>query len=53
MATDPRHTDPVDQSPRERGLRRRSGETGLAPWTAVALILMLAAVAYIVWSVAS
>jgi hypothetical protein len=51
--SEPLRIDPNDQSPRERGLRRRSGETGLAPWTAAALILMLAALVYVIWSVAS
>ncbi|MBA4805838.1 MAG: hypothetical protein H2038_14415 [Brevundimonas sp.] len=51
--SEPPRIDPNDQSPRERGMRRRSGETGLAPWTAVVLILMLAAVGYVVWSVVS
>lgn len=53
MPADPPRTDPADQSPKERGLRRRSGETGLAPWTAVVLVLMLAALVYVIWSVAS
>ncbi|SFS83266.1 hypothetical protein [Brevundimonas viscosa] len=53
MTADPRRFDPVDESPEQRGLRRRSGETGLAPWTAVVLVLMLAALAYVIWSVAS
>ena len=53
MADDPPRIDPVDESPKQRGLRRRSGETGLAPWTAAALILMLAALVYVIWSVAS
>ena len=49
--SEPPRVDPEDQSPQERGMRRRSGETGLAPLTAVVLILMLAAVGYVVWSV--
>ena len=53
MSVDPPRIDPVDESPKQRGLRRRSGETALAPWTALVLILMLAALAYVIWSVAS
>lgn len=49
--SEPPRVDPEEQSPQERGMRRRSGETGLAPWTVVVLILMLAAAGYVAWSV--
>jgi hypothetical protein len=47
---DPPGTDPADQTPRERGLRRRSGGSGLNPAVVVVLLLMLAGLAYVVFA---
>ena len=48
---DPRDTDPADQSPRERGLERRSGGPAVGPWVIILLILMLGAAVYVVSAV--
>lgn len=45
---DPRDTDPIDQSPRERGLERRSGGPALSPWLIIGAIVLLAAAVYTV-----
>lgn len=44
---DPPDTDPVDQTPRERGLERRSGGPALSPWLIVGVIALLAAAVYV------
>jgi hypothetical protein len=51
MAADPPDIDPADQDPQERGLERRSGETGLGLWAALALIAMLVAAIWVIWSI--
>ena len=48
MATDPPGTDPSDQDPRERGLRRLSDAPAVSPWVIVGGILMLGALVYVV-----
>lgn len=48
MAADPRDTDPVDQSPRERGLERRSEAPSISPWLVVVAVVLLGAVVYVV-----
>lgn len=47
MAADPPDTDPEAQTPRERGLERRSGLPAVSPWVAVGAIALLAAVVYV------
>jgi len=46
MAADPPETDPIDQDPREKGLRRRSRTPAIGPWLAVVLVGLLALAAY-------
>jgi hypothetical protein len=48
---DPRDTDPADQTPRERGLERRSDTPAVSPWLIIILILMLGAAVYVISSV--
>lgn len=45
---DLRDTDPIDQSPRERGLERRSGGGAVSPWLIIGGIALLAVVVYAV-----
>lgn len=45
---DPRDTDPIDQSPREQGLERRSSGPALSPWLIIGAVLLLAAAVYTV-----
>jgi len=45
---DPRDTDPVDKTPSERGLERRSGAPAVSPWLIIMLIAMLGAAVYAV-----
>lgn len=47
-AADPRDTDPVDQTPREKGLERRSGAPAVSPWLVLGAIGLLAALAYVI-----
>lgn len=44
---DPLDTEPKDQTPRERGLARRSGGFALGPWLVVAVIALLTVGAYV------
>ena len=46
--TDPTGTDPDDRDPRERDLSRRSDGSAVSPWLIVAVIVMLAALIYVV-----
>lgn len=48
MPADPPNTDPEDQTPRERGLRRRSDAPAVSPWVVIGGILMLGALVYVV-----
>jgi hypothetical protein len=48
MAADPRDTDPKDQTPRERGLERRSDAPAVSPWLIIAAVVMLGGVVYVV-----
>lgn len=48
MAADPRDTDPADQTPRERGLERRSDAPVVSPWLIVVGVLLLAGLVYVV-----
>jgi hypothetical protein len=48
---DPPHTDPADQNPRERDLKRRSGGPAVSPWLAIGVIALIAAVAYVISAV--
>lgn len=45
---DPRDTDPIDQTPRERGLERRSGGGAVSPWLLIGGVALLAVVVYAV-----
>lgn len=45
---DPPDTDPAEQTPRERGLERRSDAPAVSPWLVVAAVVMLGAVVYVV-----
>lgn len=51
MAADPRDTDPADETPRERGLERRSGMPPVSPWVLVVLVVMLGAAVYVISAV--
>ena len=46
MAADPPDTDPIDQDPREKALRRRSRTPAVGPWLAVVLVGLLALAVY-------
>lgn len=46
MAADPPNTDPIDQDPRERGLRRRSAMPAVGPWVVIILIALAALAVY-------
>lgn len=48
MPADPPNTDPADQTPRERGLRRRTGSPETSLWLVAGGILMLGALVYVV-----
>jgi hypothetical protein len=48
MAADPRDTDPADQTPRERGLERRSDAPVVSLWLIIAAVVMLGGVVYVV-----
>ena len=48
MAVDPEETDPVDQTPPERGLERRGGGPAVGPWLVIAAIALLAALVYVI-----
>jgi hypothetical protein len=45
---DPRNTDPDDQDPRERGMKRRSDAPAVSPWLVIGALLMLGAVVYVI-----
>lgn len=46
MAADPPGTDPIDQDPRERALKRRSRMPAVGPWLVVAGIALAGVAAY-------
>lgn len=48
MPADPRHTDPADRDPRERGLERRSGNASVSPWLIVGVLVLLGVGIYVV-----
>ena len=48
MAADPPGTDPDDQTPDERDLRRRSDAPAISPWLIIGLILIAGALVYVV-----
>ena len=48
MAADPPNTDPADQDPRERGMRRRTGSPEISLWLVLGGLLMLGALVYVV-----
>jgi len=52
MAADPPGTDPSDETPPERDLRRRSDAPVISPWLIIGLILMAGAVVYVVSALA-
>jgi hypothetical protein len=45
---DPPDTDPVDKTPREKGMERRSSMPAVSPWLVVGGLVMLGALAYVV-----
>ena len=48
MAADPPGTDPDNQTPRERDLRRRSGAPAISPWLIIGLIAIAGVLVYVV-----
>jgi hypothetical protein len=50
MAIQPPDLPPRELDPAERDLARRSGQAALAPWLITAAVVLLAALAFIVWA---